>query len=216
MTGCLHLAAAVMPERMARLPVARGFPVPWFVDKVDGQYDHRVMDGRKLERAVLDRLCWVCGVPLGRYAAFVVGPMCLVNRTSAEPPSHVDCADYSARACPFLSRPDAVRREGGLPPAEQRKCAGEMIRRNPGVTLVWGVTKWSVFGDGRGGVLHSLGESPTFVRWYREGRPATRAEVEESIDSGIGILEAEAAKQAGGLQALERARKAAERHLPAA
>jgi hypothetical protein len=35
--------------------------------------------------------------------SFVVGPMCGINRNSAEPPSHKECAQWSARNCPFLS-----------------------------------------------------------------------------------------------------------------
>jgi hypothetical protein len=187
-----------VPERIKALPVdpVRKVPVPWFVAWVDGRPEFRVMDGEKFK----ERRCWVCEEPLGRNMTFVLGPMCAINRTSSEPPGHTGCARYSARRCPFLSRPHMDRREGGLEELETEH-AGEMIRRNPGVTLLWTTRGYAPFGDGRGGVLFRVGD-PDSVEWYREGRPATRAEVEESIRTGLPILEAMAAGQAGAPEAL--------------
>src|SRR5215831_18617572 len=115
-----------LPRRMKALPVDRGYPVPWFVEWIDGVPDFRIMDGRKLVRAVRERLCWVCGQPLGSFLAFTVGPMCAVNRISSEPPSHRDCAVFSAKACPFLTRPTMRRREAGRP-EEAEQPGGMMI-----------------------------------------------------------------------------------------
>jgi hypothetical protein len=93
-----------IPERMRRLPIdERGWLVPWFVAWVDGKPDHRAMDGAKLRDAIKRRLCWNCGQPLGARGAFVLGPMCAVNRTNAEPPNHYECARFAAIACPHLS-----------------------------------------------------------------------------------------------------------------
>src|SRR5262245_2742625 len=94
-----------VPERMRKLPLHRGYPVPWFVEWIEGVPDFRIMDGRKLVRAVKEKRCWVCGELMGSYLAFTIGPMCAVNRISAEPPSHRECASFSARGCPFLTRP---------------------------------------------------------------------------------------------------------------
>jgi hypothetical protein len=95
-----------LPSRMKTLPVdERGYPVPWFVDWVDGKPEFRAMDGNKWESAVRYRLCWVCGGTLGVNKSFVAGPMCGINRTSAEPPCHLECATWSARNCPFLKNP---------------------------------------------------------------------------------------------------------------
>jgi hypothetical protein len=175
------------PARIAALPVdARGYPVPWFVSWVDGKPEFRAADAAKRVQAVRLRLCWVCGEPLGAYMAFVIGPMCSVNRVSAEPPCHRECAEYSARACPFLSKPQMTRREGGMPEA----CTdgpGHMIRRNPGVACVWVTRGYRLVSDGRGGALLRIGD-PTEVSWWAEGRPATRAEVLASIDSGLPLL----------------------------
>lgn len=194
-----------LPKHMRNLKVdQRGYPVPWFVVWLDeneqpvrrgeGKPDFRVIFPGAMSAAVNEKRCWVCGGPLGRYQAFVLGPMCAVNRTSAEPPSHVDCADYSARACPFLSRPHARRREHDLP--EHGEVPGVMLRRNPGVALVWVTERghWRTF-RAHNGTLFNIGE-PRETRWYAEGRAATRQEIEASIDSGLPKLR-ELAEQDG-------------------
>lgn len=176
-----------MPPRIARLPRNKaGFPVPDFVAWIDGVPDFRVLGPGKLRDAVRFRTCWLCGEPLGANAAFVIGPMCAINRVSAEPPSHRDCADYAARACPFLTTPGMRRRDAGLPD-DAREPDGIMIRRNPGVALVWVSRNWRIRPDLQ---LWTVGD-PVETRWYAEGRPATRAEVLASINTGLPILRAE-------------------------
>jgi hypothetical protein len=117
--------------------------------------------------------------------AFVIGPMCSINRVSSEPPSHRDCAIYSAEHCPFLTIPKMHRRENALPEGNMDP-AGVMIRRNPGVTMVWITRSYRVEVDGPG-VLFRIGD-PVEVLWYAEGRTATRAEVEASVESGLPTL----------------------------
>ena len=177
-----------VPDRIAKLPVLRGFHVPRFVEKVNGEFDFRIMSRDFLIAAVKLKLCWVCGEPLGRNKSFVIGPMCGITRTSAEPPSHHECAVYSAMACPFLTNPKMKRRDH-----ENLKkithSAGESIDRNPGVSAIWTCDNFERFSDGRGGILFKVGE-PNKVEWYREGRLATRAEVQASIDSGCPALRA--------------------------
>lgn len=179
-----------MPARIARLPRDRhDRPVPWFVAWVDDAPDFRVIGPGRLRDAIRFDLCWICGHRRGRNAAFVIGPMCVINRVSAEPGSHLDCAVYAAQACPFLTTPRMRRRDSRLPDGHADP-AGMMIRRNPGVAVVWVSRTARPFPVGDG-VLFDVGD-PVDVRWYAEGRPATRAEVLESIDTGLPLLLAEA------------------------
>lgn len=179
-------ALTAEPAAVARLPKDRhGRPVPWFVAWIDGQPDFRVLRPDWKVALAYD-LCWVCGQQRGRHAAFVVGPMCAVNRVSAEPPSHLPCAVYSATHCPFLITPNMVRRDKHLPEGVADP-AGVMIRRNPGVALVWSSRTWKLKPDGAGGILFDLAE-PTSALWFAEGRPATHAEVDASIQSGMPLL----------------------------
>lgn len=175
-----------LPARLQVLPVARGYPVPWFVAWIDGGPEFRMVEAGKRDKAIIERRCWVCGDHLGRYMTFVLGPMCGINRTSAEPPCHLECAQWSARNCPFLSRPNMERREDEFT-AQASPVPGFMIRRNPGVTLLWTTRSYDLFDDGKGGVLLSIGD-PTCLEWYAKGRPATRDEVVESVLTGLPIL----------------------------
>lgn len=175
-----------MPAAVERLPRdARGFPVPWFVAYVDGEPHFPTMDGRKLMRAASGDRCWVCGGLLDRVRAYVIGPMCVVNRTSGEPPSHPECAHFAATACPFLTNPRRRRRpriDG------QVEAGGIPVHRNPGVTVVWPTRGTQVRGDRRGGLLFDIGPPRGEVAWYAHGREATRGEAEESLDGGLAVL----------------------------
>jgi hypothetical protein len=176
-----------MPERIAALPTNHaGYPVPWFVAWVDGKPDFRLMDEEKIHRAIIDHLCWICGEALGRFQTYCVGPMCAVNRISAEPPSHTECAVYAAQVCPFILNPSKERREGRMP-EDAKEAAGIMLRRNPGVILLWTTRTDPMPFRAPGGLLFTLPD-PESVRWFAEGRAATRAEILASIDSGLPAL----------------------------
>jgi hypothetical protein len=199
--------------RIAALPVDdRGYPVPFFVSWIDGKPEFRVADSSKFIACVLDQLCWVCGQKLGTFKTFLIGPMCAINRTSAEPPSHRECAEWSVRGCPFLTKPQMVRREDELTRANENNVAGEMIKRNPGVSLVWVTKRFTYFRDHRGGILLKIGE-PESVSWWREGRTALRAEILESIESGLPFL-LEACQSSRDFEELARRRTAMEALLP--
>lgn len=182
---------------MCALPIdERGYPVPWFVQWFlpdgtatgpgVGKPDFRVADGRKRTASVKHRLCWLCGSQLGKQFAFVIGPMCAVNRVAGDPPSHVSCAQFAAIACPFLARPKALRRDANLP--EGGEVPGFGIMRNPGVALVWITTGYQLVDDEKGSFVLRIG-APLGLLWYAEGRQATRAEILASIESGLPILQ---------------------------
>lgn len=179
-----------IPDRIKKLPVMRGFAVPYFVGHhpETRERDFRIADTGKLRDCIINKRCWVCGEGMGRNKSFVTGPMCCMTRTSAEPPSHHECAVYSAQACPFLTRPNMKRRQHEeIKGMANESTPGEMIERNPGVCAVWTTTGYELFRDGRGGTLIRMGD-PEKVEWFAMGRPATRAEVIESIHTGIPIL----------------------------
>jgi hypothetical protein len=184
------------PDRIKTLSIDhRGFRVPWFVKWINGKPDHRIIDREKLMRAYKEDRCLVCGEPLGRYRASILGPMCVVNRTISEPPSHRDCAEYALRECPFLSIPEKKRHERNLP-EERSSPRGMPIMRNPGVAALWissGVTPFTAHA-GVVGVLFHVNE-PYEVVWYCEGRLATREEVEASLQAGLSALENVAATE---------------------
>jgi ferredoxin len=189
----------IIPDKMRRRPLdARGYPVPWFVAWIDGKPDFRIMDPGKFALAIDKRRCWLCGQGLGKFATFVVGPMCIVNRTSAEPPSHIECAKFAVKGCPFLSIPTAQYRDAHLP-ADTRSNPG-MQTHNPGVMALWTCDNWTAFRDfdesGNEGTLVQFGD-PRSVQFWTQGRQATRDEYLAAFYRGLAILQ-KAAEQDGG------------------
>lgn len=209
-------ATLTVPPRMAALPTDKhGRPVPWFVAWIDGEPDFRVIRPGGIQHALTRRKCWLCGGKLGVSTAFVIGPMCAVNRNTAEPGSHLSCAKFAAQTCPFLSNPQMRRRETGKP-QDARNPAGIMIERNPGACAVWVSRRWSTWSPARGETLIDIGD-PVAVHWYAQGREATRSEVLASIESGLPLLRAQAERscdRAGALAALDGMHTAALRYLP--
>jgi hypothetical protein len=200
-----------LPARMRRLRVDhRGFPVPWFVHWDEhGEPQFPVIGMNKVQRASERDLCWVCGEKLGQIRASVIGPMCAITRTISEPQSHVDCARFSARRCPFLSQPRMGRvPEHKLPEGVEWSDTG--IKRNPGVACVWIEAHKSKRFRARGDWLFELGE-PQAVEWWCEGREATYAEVRASIDSGLPLLVQDCWKEAPGQRRDEALRELARR-----
>jgi hypothetical protein len=181
------IAHIPLPPRMASLPVNdKGFPVPWFVHQMgQNEWDFRVVGKNKIVDAYHKRLCWLCGQRLGQFLCFTIGPMCAINRVTSEPPSHLECAHYAVRACPFLSNPRMRRNEKDLP-EESKPMAGIPIGRNPGAMAIWITKTYKPFKAGEGS-LFQIG-NPTRVLWYALGRAATREEVLHSINTGLPLL----------------------------
>lgn len=194
----------------------RGYPVPWFVAWVNDQPEFRVADGAKFVAAIKQKLCWVCGNFLNREQVFVMGPMCTITRTTAEPPCHLACAEFSAKACPFLSMPKACRRDANIPEGAVNP-AGISIDRNPGCSALWDCHSrpYSMFSDGRGGRLFRVPD-PDRVTWWAEGRAAKRDEVLESMQSGKKLLFAVTGEKPdrAAIQEFKKARKLAMQYLP--
>jgi len=191
----------------------RGFPVPWFVAWVNGDPDFRMIDTPKLPLAVKRSLCWICGmVKSYRHHTFVIGPMCAINRVTSEPPCHYECAEFAIKACPFLTQPRMRRNEKSMPEKYQ-EAVGTHLDHNPGVTCLWTTREFRPF-QVDGGVLFRLGKSEN-VSWFREGRAATRLEVEAAIEKGLPKLKELAASDGQeGLKELEHCHNEAKKLLP--
>lgn len=178
-----------LPPEMARLPVdARGYPVPAFVEWIDGKPDFRVIKHGWREECYRKKRCWLCGGFMGKRKWFVLGPMCSVTRTTMEPPSHRLCAEFAVKNCPFLTKPMAKRRDMSDLAEFSPKVDGTMIERNPGVSIIWETLSYKPFSDGRGGWLIEVGD-PINVTAWREGRTASRDELLDSVLSGLPNLQ---------------------------
>ncbi len=190
-----HIDLNNLPERMRSLPIQNGYPVPWFVPKVNGAYDFRLVDGAKLLPTIQKELCYVCGQKLGAYRAFIMGPMSVVNRVAPEPPSHLECAQWSVRVCPHLAYRQETARDG-KPDETTPNPTGFGVNFHPKAYCVWTTKSYQIqkippdaSRNIHGGVLFHVGD-PTQAAWYRESRLATRSEVLEDLEKAYELLRA--------------------------
>lgn len=180
MTEALRVSLPPVPRRMAGLPVnEKGYPVPWFVPWMDGKWEFRAVRPESVSEAFRLHKCWICGGTLGKFRVFVIGPKGAINRINSEPPSHLECAEYAARVCPFLIHPNAKRREANMPTHHN---ATGLDPKNPGVYLLWVSTHATAFRS-RGSLLFDIGE-PAAVHWRASGKPATRDEAQDAVEKG--------------------------------
>jgi hypothetical protein len=173
-----------IPRRMLGLPRdERGFVVPWFAWHEDVGRPHiSISDQEKWCEAVRRDRCWLCGQPLGVFKTFVAATINVVTRTVFEPPSHLDCAEYAMRVCPFLSNPAMRRRQHAERHVDQDCIIGHAGQRpapNPGVFVLW-VTRSYTLGRLRDKLAITMGD-PESVIWWTRGRSATAAEVEAGL-----------------------------------
>jgi hypothetical protein len=177
-----------LPERLKYLRVnSRGYPVPFFVQWMkdekpcrpgEGEPDFQITSEDALVSCIRDSACWVCGQRLGVFRAYVLGPIAAINRISREPPSHLECAEFAAKACPFMVNPQMVR-----PKVKATNVIVDsmMLPENPGISIVWVVRNFMrMKRDGNGGILFDIGE-PIRATWWKKGRPATPGECAEAL-----------------------------------
>jgi hypothetical protein len=86
-----------------------------------------------------------------------------------------------------------MRRNEKDMPIDAVNPAGEMIRRNPGVTLLWTTKSYTTVRLSNG-FLFKIGDPETLEFWA-EGQHATRQQVQDSIESGLPILQAMAEEE---------------------
>jgi hypothetical protein len=153
------------------------------VAEIDGQWDFQVAEPEKRRLCINHELCWICGQPLGVFKTFVMGPIAAMNRISAEPPAHIECAEFAVQACPFMVNPSFQRGSTGRDD-EIMPAGGVMLLTNPGVSALWTSKKPPKPRSAAPSVILEVGE-PTVVRWYVMGREAARNQVLVALDSGI-------------------------------
>jgi hypothetical protein len=177
---------------MKILPVsANGYPIPAFVSRLpDGTRDFRIVDAWFREDALREELCFICAQPFTtKHRWYVTGPLAAINRNTSEPPCHLECARFSAMACPFLVKPHMRRRDLDLPPDVKPETVGIHIERNPGIVCLYSTRDCTVYrvSMGVGDYMIDLGE-PESAEWLTSGRPAKRVEVMRSLASGLPLL----------------------------
>jgi hypothetical protein len=93
-----------IPATIAQLPTVGGLVVPWVTPRTaDGRYLLGAVDAAKTRTAIRQRLCGVCGHPLGDRLVLLVRESDLARFASTEAALHPHCAAYTTTACPMVA-----------------------------------------------------------------------------------------------------------------
>jgi len=186
-----------IPKHLRGRPVYNGYVVPFFVSWYlpDGsKVNERTPNAKPnfpiidMDRAQICRkrnACWICGKQLGTYRWFVMGPGSAITRTALEPPSHRDCAKYAVRVCPFMLNPNKQINNNAARNAVV-ELIGSVPPDNPGVSVLWATKSYDLLPvDPSRGIFYYRPHEPDVVEFWREGRHATRAEIDAAIDRSL-------------------------------
>jgi len=122
----MNRLGTVTPKTMRALERdERGYPIPFIVlrDKF-GTPQFTINDHARVSSCVNKKLCAICGRRLNAGFWFVGGSRCFLHTNGAflDPPTHLECAEYALKVCPFLAArtytkriDDAKLKPGGLP-----------------------------------------------------------------------------------------------------
>ncbi len=93
-----------IPARLAGRPLHKGLVVPWVsVVLGDGTAVLGNLHGSKTARALLNKLCQICGDKLEQPLVLFASATALDLGQTSEPGMHPECAAYSAKACPMVN-----------------------------------------------------------------------------------------------------------------
>jgi hypothetical protein len=104
------------PQALQERPVCpvRGLPAPFIAEvQEDGRVLFTVLDPKRSIRCVQERLCAMCGGPLGDGPVALIGDVASLEPDGfhIEPPVHERCAELAVGGlCPFLSHERVPRR----------------------------------------------------------------------------------------------------------
>jgi ferredoxin len=103
------------PAALEGLPLCpvRKLPVPFSAEWDDsGRAVFTALDPERKEEMIRDRLCGVCGRPLGYWMVFLGDVVSSVpgGEPYMDPPMHEDCALAAMEVCPFIQHERVPRR----------------------------------------------------------------------------------------------------------
>lgn len=143
-----------IPDRLKKFPLWRGkYPIFYVVTVHNGEPLFTVLSRAKQVEATNKNLCHICGERMSPPYYFIGGPMCMKYRRFNDGPMHKECAEYAAKACPFLANPLAkykanppVSHQNEVFKAFAKDAKGEM---RPAKMCVAATMKYEGFVKGR-------------------------------------------------------------------
>ena len=95
-----------MPASLARRPQYNGLPIP-FMSPIDaaGRPMFSIDDELLKIKVIKDRLCGLCGEPMGQWVGFIGEQANKDARIFQQPGMHVECLLYASQVCPYIANP---------------------------------------------------------------------------------------------------------------
>ncbi|GCD54043.1 hypothetical protein NBRC3188_2740 [Acetobacter pasteurianus NBRC 3188] len=107
-----HFGNVPIPSRMLNLRrLNSGLPIPKFATWEEDKPNLTVMNRDFFGTALRNKLCWICGQKMGRFASFVGGPKSTASKCFVDPPQPL-VTHQPERAC--LSRTSHSALKTGL------------------------------------------------------------------------------------------------------
>lgn len=108
---------APIPPKLALRPKdRRGYPIPFIVMRDDDGRPHFTINNHeRVEQAIRQRICAMCGKKLEFDCWLIGGPGAAFHQHGAflDPPVHHACGTYALQVCPFLAAPSYSHRIDG-------------------------------------------------------------------------------------------------------
>ena len=104
-----------LPPRLQSLEKdSRGYVIPFVIlrDPNNGRPYFQVNDENKINQAIREDRCAICGDKMGHDKWLVGGPMSAFHPHGAyiDTPTHQDCLHYAMKVCPYLAVPNYKKR----------------------------------------------------------------------------------------------------------
>jgi hypothetical protein len=138
----------------------RGYIIPYTQHIVDGVPDFRTLDAERVARCLTNKLCAMCGAPLGVHLYFIGGPRCLKHGMFYDPAMHQDCAKYALRVCPHLSRSKGRYAEPPLSTPETKIVHGAVDPEKVGYSFLMHTKGFTVRRDPRNDMIAIFAKLP--------------------------------------------------------
>lgn len=102
-----------IPPELSHLELdERGYPIPYFVGKINGKFNFKYQDRKKRDSCIQFRWCPICAKRLDKEFSYVItGPRGLKNKVVSDAPMHLLCAEFTLKTCPHIHFEKAERKE---------------------------------------------------------------------------------------------------------
>ena len=174
----------------------RGLPIPFIVYRdIEGNAHFSINNVAAVDIVLAEKLCGLCGQPLKPGQFWLIGGPAssfLEDGMYIDPPTHEECARYSAQVCAFLAAPNYAKR------VEAKTLKAELLHDTvqlhdnkiaPPRPLFFAMTCASGIDlidpqDGSGQTWILPHRPWMSVEFWRGGKPITQAEAEAIAHTG--------------------------------